>query len=132
MKRTINFKAIAILAVIVLGSGMSVHFIHAYQVQCHSRELLELAGAAQRDALPADTAKYLDLYLGFHPNDWDAQARYALTLKELAVSPREKLRAFFILEKVLSRDSGRQDVRRAAAEIGMQFGRFREASSYLE
>jgi tetratricopeptide (TPR) repeat protein len=132
MNRTVNFKAVAILTVMIAMSGVTVHFVHGYQVKRNSRELIEQASRAERDGQPTEAVQCLELYLGLIPGDIDAQARYALVLKNLAKNQQQKLRAFFVLEKVLRRDVDRDDVRRAAAELGLQFGRFDEVRGYVD
>jgi cellulose synthase operon protein C len=132
MQRTVNFKAVAILTLFVALSGVTVHFMHGYQLTRHSRELIEQANRAERDGQSDEAAGYLAEYLGLAPHDVDAQCKYALLIKELAKTPRQKLRAFYLLEGVLRRYTDRDDVRRAAAELGLQFGRFEESRKYLD
>ncbi len=132
MNRTVNLKAVAILAAIATTSGVAVHFAHGYQVKRFGRDVIEQAAQAERDGQPADAAKCLEQYLGFVPDDIDTQARYALALKQSAKTRGQELRAFFVLEKVLRKDNDRNDIRRAAAEVGLRFGRFSETKGYLE
>lgn len=132
MKRTINFKAVLILTAGFALFGIGVHLLHGFQVSRHSRGLIEQANQAERDGQLDDAARYLVEYLGLTPNDAEAQCRYALMMKKLAKTPNQKLRAYYGLENVLRRYSDRDDVRRAAAELGLIFGRFEDAKRSLE
>jgi Tfp pilus assembly protein PilF len=132
MKRTVNFKAVAILAVGALLFGVTVHFVHAFQMDRRGRDLLALVADAERDKQPEQTIVYLENYLGLVPDDFDAQAKYALLLKETAKTRQQKIRAYFVLDKVLRRDPDRADIRRAAVESAVAFGRFSEARGMLD
>ena len=50
MRRTINLRALAILAAVVAVTAVSVHFVHGFQVNRHADTLLELATQAEADA----------------------------------------------------------------------------------
>jgi len=132
MKRTVNFKAVAILAVGALLFGLAVHFVHAYQMERRGRDLLAMVADAERDKQPDQTIVYLENYLGLVPDDFDAQAKYALLLKDTAKTRQQKIRAYFVLDQVLRRDRDRADIRRAAVEMAVAFGRFSEARGMLD
>src|SRR5947209_3228521 len=123
-RRLVNRKAVVILALACAGLGATTHFVHGFQVKRNSRALFEQALQAEREGDPALTADYLQQYLGLEPNDVDARARLGLLLFGRAKSRPEQLRAFLVLDDVLRRDPQRQDVRRAATELAVRFGRF--------
>src|SRR5205823_5284754 len=86
---------------------------------------------AQREGQVPQAPQYLENYLGLERDDTDARARYGLLLRDAAKTPQAKMRAFLALEQALQRGCEREDVRRAAAELCVDFRRFAEAREGL-
>jgi tetratricopeptide (TPR) repeat protein len=132
MRRTVNVKAV----LVVLGScaalGVAVHLAHGFQVRRNTRGLLEQAALAEKEGCPEQAVEHLALYLELVPADADALARYGCLLDQLARQPREKLEAFFVLERAVSRAPAHADLRRKAATRALELGRFGEARAHLE
>src|SRR5207248_6195304 len=59
-------------------------------------------------------------------------ARYGLTLEKTARTTQSRAQALAVLEKVLTRDPGRTEVRRKAARLAVDLRRFPEARQHLE
>jgi tetratricopeptide (TPR) repeat protein len=145
MRRTLHLVRTAVVLVALALLGVGVHFLHAFQVTRNSGVLLDQADQARKDADAAkkagDQAKadeslgkaadYLSRYLGFHPTDADALARYGLAAEELAKTPAQKGRAFLVLEKALRLAPERADVRRRLAKLAVDIGRTLDAREHL-
>src|SRR5437764_1426051 len=131
LNRTVNLKALAILLAGAVALGVGTHFAHAYQVKRNARSTFEQAEQAQREGQVPQALEYLENYLGLERDDTDARARYGLLLRGEAKTPPAKLRAFLALEQALQRGCEREDVRRAAAELCVDFRRFTEAREGL-
>jgi tetratricopeptide (TPR) repeat protein len=132
MKRTVNLKAVLVIAAVAASLAVGAHLVHGFQVKRNAHGLFERALQAEREGEPAQAVEHLERYLGLAPDDKDARARYGLLLFNQARNRAARLRAFLVLEDVLRRDPRRADVRRPAAELSVQFGRFSEARESLE
>lgn len=132
--RKINLKFLAgsILALGLLAVG--VHFLHAFQVKHNAGAFLRLADQAEADGKRQEAANYLRLYLGYMPQDIDAEARLGLLLDQLARSPKARMQALWVLERTLVRDPARENVRRRVVSILMDpyFQRYGDARDHLE
>src|SRR5262249_28186297 len=87
---------------------------------------------AEEDDNATGATGYLGLYLGLRPEDDDVLARYALLCEQTAKSIPERVRAFFILERVLQRDDSRTEVRHRLVPLAMSLDRFADAKVHLE
>jgi tetratricopeptide (TPR) repeat protein len=131
-RRTVNYKAVLVLVVSAALLGVGVHFLHAVQVKRNAHVLLEQADQAETNGQEQEAAALLTQYLGMVPEDSAALARYGLLTDKLAKNPRQRLTAFFVLEKVLRLDGSRAEVRRHLAEMAIDLGRFADARVHLE
>jgi tetratricopeptide (TPR) repeat protein len=141
MQTLINLKAVLILGVSLPVLGVGVHLLHGYQVRRNARFLLEQAGEAEQAGKPKEAAAYLKQYLGMTPLDAKAAARFALLRYGVAVTPRQKLDAYFNLEQALRLapdpedvrlKADREDVRLKAVELAMELGLYKEALGNLD
>lgn len=134
MKKQLNVRLVAIVLGCLIVLGVGTHFLHAYQVQRNAHSLLDLASAAEERGRIDDAARYLGLYVGLCPEDTGSLARMGELLADerMAKTGPAKFRALTILNKVLQRDPGRDDVRRAAAKLSIELGRFTDARVDLE
>jgi tetratricopeptide (TPR) repeat protein len=130
--RRVNRWALLILTVAVLVAAGGVYFVHGWQVQRNARGLYEQAEQAQREGNARQAADYLQHYLGMVPEDTEALTKYGLLLNQLAKKPREYQKALNVLEQVLRRDEGNEEVRRAAAKIANLLGQFPAAEGHLQ
>jgi cellulose synthase operon protein C len=131
MRRQIKLKFLAqmLLTLVVLGVG--VHFLHAFQVKRNAAAFLLRADEAEEEKDYAKSLNYLRRYLGFHPNDSETLARYALLLDKEA-APQARFRAFLVLEEAVRRNPDREDVRRRVISTAMALHRFGEAKEHLK
>ncbi len=146
MRRTLRLGRLAVVLVAVVVFGVGVHFLHAFQLKRNASVLKDQAEQAQKQADEAKTAgdsvkaaealgkaaDYYGRYLGFHPDDPEALAHYGLLLNELAKSPLQKQRAFFVLEKAVRLDPARDDVRRKLVDLAVSIGRTLDAREHLK
>ncbi|HBI44281.1 MAG TPA: hypothetical protein DDY78_15730, partial [Planctomycetales bacterium] len=146
MRRVLRLGRTAVVLAVFVVLAVGVHFLHAFQVTRNASVLKDLAEQAQQqadeakkagDADKADkslakAADYLGRYLGFHPDDPDVLARYSLLLNELAKSPLQKGRAFFVLEKAVRLDPARDDVRRKLVDLAVSIHRTLDAREHLK
>jgi tetratricopeptide (TPR) repeat protein len=131
-RRRLNGKALLILVLSAAALAGGAHLAHAFQVKRNAAAMIDQARQAEHEGEARQAAWYLQQYISLEPNDTDARARYGLLLHSSANTQQEHLRAYLTLEEVLRRDSGRADVRRAAVELAVRFGRFVEARGYLK
>jgi lipopolysaccharide biosynthesis regulator YciM len=131
MKQTLN--RVAVLVLLVAGAVLAgaIHLLHRYQVKRNAHALLVQADQSEQEGQPAHAAGYLVQYLGLVPGDEAVLARHALLAERLAGAPKERARAFFLLEQALRRNGSRQDVRRRAARLALELDRVRDARHHL-
>jgi exosortase len=132
LQRAVNPRALLMLlaGAVLLGAGIPL--VHGFQVKRNARGLLDEALRLEQDGRPEGAVAHLRLYLDLAPTDTDALARYGSLLGRLARSPADRLEAYLVLGRALSRDDRRQDLRRQTAELAVAVGRFTEAQAHLE
>ncbi len=69
MRRTVNLKAIAILAATTASVVVAAHVVHGIQMKRNSGELLVRADRAEMDGKPSVAVECLMAYLNFQPDD---------------------------------------------------------------
>lgn len=126
-RKKINFRFAAILLGIVVVSGTTTHFLHAYQVKRGSREMLAEAIRFQEAGETEQAADYLERYLRLNPSDTDARSRHALLINSLAKSGRHKQQAYELLNEALSHDPSRHELRRELIPLAIFLGEYKEA-----
>jgi tetratricopeptide (TPR) repeat protein len=114
--------------VIVLGIG--VHLLHCAQYRRSANGLHDQAMRAQEQGKLERTARYLELYLGYVPEDTDALILYGRTLGQLAKSAGDYAQVLDVFERALQREPDHADVRRELVEIALVIGRFSEAREH--
>jgi tetratricopeptide (TPR) repeat protein len=132
MKTKINIRLVLSLIVTLAALGTSVHFLHAYQVRRSAAEILAQAIEAKEQKKFAEAAEYFGTYLGYRPEDLDAQARLGMVWAELAQTPRARVATFVYLDNVLRKEPNRNDVRLKVAELALSLGRYDEARKNLQ
>jgi tetratricopeptide (TPR) repeat protein len=132
MRRKINLKAVLILSLSAAALGVGVYFVHGFQVRRNAKGVLEQALQAERDGQTKEALDYYEQYLGLAPDDNDALAKYALLRSRNVKTPRERVQVYLALERASHRDGNREDVRRRAAQVALEIGRFVEAKEHLD
>ncbi len=115
----------------ILFAG-GVHLLHGYQVQRNAGALLFQAERAREQGRLDLSAKYLQRYLGFAPEDGEALAKLAFTFDELSATRGGRLRAFLAFEQALRHDPHRLDLRRRLVELAMELHRYGDASAHIQ
>ncbi|HVS40495.1 MAG TPA: tetratricopeptide repeat protein [Gemmataceae bacterium] len=132
MRRQIRFGRAAVVLVVVAVLGVGVYSLHAFQVRRTSSALLDQATAAEKAGDLEKSADYFARYLGLHPDDDDALAKYGLVLDKLAKTPRQKGRAYLVLSQAIARSPEKDDVRRRLATLAVEIGRTKDAREQLD
>src|SRR5262249_44886347 len=114
MSRKLNFKRLGLSLVIVLAAGVAVHFLHGHQVRRNASMFLTQADAAAAEGDGAQALQHLDHYLACEPGDTAALVKYVELMQsdKLPRSPRRTVRVLEVMEQVLRREPGRQEIRR--------------------
>src|SRR5262249_34988074 len=121
---------------LVSGSALLValtFFVHWLQTGRIARALLAQADRAEQQGELADTARYLSRYLELEPDDIETRARYGRTIADerLAVTPRARARALFVLEQVLAKLPDRRELRLRLVRIALELQRRDLAREHL-
>jgi Tfp pilus assembly protein PilF len=134
--RKLNVKLLMILVVGSATLAVAVGVAHAFQYGRIANALRFQARRAEESGQPERVARYLARYLEFQPRDLDARAELAGTLAgdAFAGSRRARLRAVQLLDKVLTDDPGRPELRRLLAHVALEpeVGQLQTARKQLE
>lgn len=128
MKRKLNLPLILALVVIFSVLGISVHFLHAFQVRRSAGALLREAELAIQDGKSREAIGFLTRYVQLAPLDIGAVVK--LGLEQVKVGQYRQ--AYFNLDRALRRDSSRDEARRELAKTALKLARFREAMEHSE
>jgi tetratricopeptide (TPR) repeat protein len=131
-RRVLNVKFLAGLIVLTLVLGGSLHFVHGAQVKRNSSSFKVRAETALSQKKLSEAVKYLQRYLVFNPTDIESLIKLADALEAISTAPRQQVRVYFALDKVIRMEPARNDVRRRLATIAMLIGRFSDAHEHLE
>ncbi|MBY0523237.1 MAG: tetratricopeptide repeat protein [Gemmataceae bacterium] len=131
MRRRLNLRLAVYLVVLVPLVAVGVHLLHGYQVQRNASAFLAQADRFEQDGNLAGAITYLERYVNLTPDDSDALARMGLLLERTAKTPREHLRAFFVLESALRQAPQQHDVRRQLVRLTIAQGRPTDAQDHL-
>jgi tetratricopeptide (TPR) repeat protein len=131
--RKLNVKFLLYLVVgtvLVVGAVFLVHRLQAAQM---AEALLWQADRAEKEGRLEQTARYLRRYLEFEPGDLDNRARLGriLASPQLAVTPKTREQARFVLEQVLTREPKRHDVRLLLVRMALDLERYDLAAEHL-
>src|SRR5690242_5508012 len=124
MKRRVNLRFLACLLGALAALAAGGYGLHHFQVKHNAGALLQRATREKAEGHPQEALKNYVRYLQLVPGDGDAQADYGLTLDELAKSPRDRERVYFVLERALQLKPDRADARRRLAEVALDIGRY--------
>lgn len=140
MKR-LNIKLAVILLTVFLVLGVSVHFLHGYQVARHAGGLLDQAQEAREDRKLTEAIQLYDRYLKHDDNPESAQRKdameqMALLYLEVAEQPgagrRKKGAAFQAMEAVVREYPDLTDLRRKLFEFTVTVGALSDAIKHAE
>src|SRR5262249_44165801 len=133
LMRKLNVKFLLCLlgAIAVFGGGAVL--AHSLQFKRIPLALLNQAGKAEGEGDLRRAIGYLDRYLVFLPIDGKQRVRIALLLADpkIAVGPKSRRDAFAALEKALTYDASRHDLRRLAVPLAIELNKLEKANEYL-
>jgi tetratricopeptide (TPR) repeat protein len=135
MRRRLNIKPLAILLGACLALLVVVVAIHRFQVQRSSRALLDQAKQAQKIGDVQMAMSLMDRYLRYHPEDTGALYSYGKTLADDAIAARSGVvgeMAVSVLDRVLGREPGNTEARRAAMKLNVLLDRAGPAQQHAE
>jgi tetratricopeptide (TPR) repeat protein len=127
MNKTINFRYLIRLLVILAVIAGAVYLLHHRQSGRMADAFLSQASAAERESLKARgdfgrAVSYLRRYLVLKPQDAEVRARAAMLSAESSQTPGQKRRSLEELQQVLVDAPKRDDVRRRAIVLAMEVG----------
>src|SRR5437868_5572341 len=123
--RKLNVKFLLCLVAGLAAFGASAALAHHLQVRRIPQALLKQAQRAEDDNDPARASNYLSRYLDFVPDDAEQRVRLARLLAgdKLLTGRKAVVNALLALEKALSYDANRHDLRRLAVPLAIRLGR---------
>jgi tetratricopeptide (TPR) repeat protein len=126
-----NGRLLVILMLVAALVTAAVYFGHDYQVQRHSKKLLDQAKRFETQGQLDRSLAYLDRYLYFKPNESDVLIQFGTLIQKLDGSNAGRLSALDAFEKVLRNGRLSQDVevdiRSRMARICLDLERFADA-----
>src|SRR5262249_16893326 len=98
-RRTVSVLRLSILLATGAVLGRIIFFVRRSQVRRKAAGLLEQAKLAEDEGQNTLALDYLSQYIHLVPSDIDSLARYGQLMHKSARKPREKMEAFFILDR---------------------------------
>jgi tetratricopeptide (TPR) repeat protein len=134
MKKTLNYRYLLKLLIVLAIVAGGVHLLHARQAGKQADAFLHQAETAEKEGRLDRAASYLGRYLALRPSETDVRARLGLALAKVARNGEQRLQAFLILEQVLREDPRREDVRRKNVALAMdrRLQLYPEAKGHLQ
>jgi tetratricopeptide (TPR) repeat protein len=123
MKR-LNLKVLAIVLGVAALLGAGTYGLYQVQSRRNADKVLARIKPGAEKTDPAKTAKGLERYLHYRPDDTAVLARFGLVTADLAASGQQATAALEVLERVLGREPDREDVRRRALKLALDVGNF--------
>lgn len=134
-KVRINGRFLLILVIITALLGGGTYALHHSQMKEIRNSLLTLSTEAEEAGKLKEAAQYLQQYVRFRPEDYDAKLRLANLLEKFSQSPRNLVQVHSILEDILRNDFERDDVaeiRLRVVKLSLRIGRFQTALDHLK
>ena len=128
--KTVMRLAILISVFALVGGGG--YFLWAYQVERLANGVVARADAAEKAGKYADAEQLFREHLAVVPDDIEVKLKYAEAILKNQGSSRRQVEALTIFDSVLGRHTGRDDVRRRAAELATEMGAFERARIHLD
>jgi tetratricopeptide (TPR) repeat protein len=131
--RRLNIKLFLIL---MASSGLflgTLFTVHAFQTGSIGRALLARADKAEQEQDLRQAAKYISRYLELRPEDVEQRAHLARLLSDdkLAITPKARAQAIFVIEQVLLKDPHYHDLRLKLVRLALAVDRTELAQQHL-
>jgi tetratricopeptide (TPR) repeat protein len=119
--RRLNVKLLLYVTLAGLLLAVAVVVVHELQAGNISSALLWQATQAEKQGRLKQAARYLRRYLEFAKNDMDERAHLGRLLADpkIAITPRARERARFVIEAVLTKDPSRHELREALVRMAL-------------
>jgi Tfp pilus assembly protein PilF len=134
--RKLNIKLLMILVIGTATLAAAVGVAHAFQYGRIANALRFQARRAEEQGQPERVVRYLSRYLEFQPRDLEARVELARALAsdDFSGSRRARARAVQLLDKALTDDPGRNELRRLLAKVALEpeIGQLQTARKQLE
>jgi tetratricopeptide (TPR) repeat protein len=111
------FVLISFVACAVAGVGLYV--LHEFQLGRSTRLVLKQAIEAEEAGELDESRRLYQNYLGQEPKGADALRRYGLLLARTAKTARDRINAFFALERALRANPEQEELRRKIIDVAM-------------
>jgi cellulose synthase operon protein C len=131
----VNWKFLAKLFLSFAVIGTACFFLHRYNIRRFAEVYRQQMTAAKEQGNVRRELDYLRRYLVLQPKDSAARLRLGLIQAQLAVSPRDRLNAFFSLQEAIQADpSVKADVRIQSIKLALHpsVNLFEEAKQELD
>jgi tetratricopeptide (TPR) repeat protein len=121
--RRLNLAFLSCLLAVVAVLGVSVHFVHAYQLRRHASALLDRARRAEAAEDLGTAVAALRHYLNVHRADGPAWAWYARLVDQRTPKGPGRVQVYLVHEEALRHDPDDPALERRCAELALQLGR---------
>lgn len=131
--RKLNTRFFLVLLGTVLFLTCAIFVVHRLQAGNIAGALLFQANQAEKQGRLDQAARYLGRYLEFIPENVEERARLGMMLADpaMAVTPRSRNRARFVLEQVLIRDPQRHALRQTLCRLLLDGQQWENAKEHL-
>jgi tetratricopeptide (TPR) repeat protein len=120
LSRTVNIRLLLVLLVVFVVLGVSVHFVHGFNVRRSASALRERGEKAEGDGKYGEAASWYRRYCDIDPNNLDAWLKWGHALEQKKdKSAPEWMELFNVYENVLWRDPKQHEVRRKSVDVAL-------------
>jgi tetratricopeptide (TPR) repeat protein len=130
MQRKLNVRLFVWTVVLLVPTGIAVHFVHGFQVRQHAQILLERGDSALAQAQPEQALAAYTQYLGFVPGDLAAREKYVRLLDRVA-APADRMRVVLLMQQLLLAHPDLHDIRFRLVHNLIAVGRIGDAAQQL-
>ena len=131
--RTLNVRFLAGLVASLMVLAVGVVSVHAYQVRRNAGLLKRQAEQATDEKRFDEAVKYYRLFLGYKPDDEEAQLALAVALENRPTwSFREQRKVYELYEAAVRRHPADVALRRKAIDVALRIRRFNDALEHLK
>ena len=131
-RRAVNqkFLLVGLGSVVIVAAG--IYFLHKLQVDRNADVFRLRAEAAREKGESGSAIADYTRYLGFRPDDTDAQIELGKLIQDNAKSGNNLVQAFLTYEKVLTKVEDNDEVRVRLIDVAIRLRRFSEAETHIQ
>jgi tetratricopeptide (TPR) repeat protein len=131
-RRQLNAAFLVGLLAVTASLGVSVHFLHSYQVSRNSSALLDRAHRAEADKDLNKTAELLNQYLNINRENGPTWAWYARVVDGQSPSGTDRRHVYLVYEQALGYHPGDRQLERRCADLALELKRYSDARRHLK